>query len=119
MIIEMTEARLQAEAVAWFRRRYNRLGPLMFMIKNDGRKSARAGALDTALGLTPGTPDVMLAVPSKGKSGLFLEFKTKTGKLSAAQVLQLDRLNAQGYEVAVVRSLEIFKDIIKNYLEIC
>lgn len=117
MIQEITEARLQADALKWFRRRYPKLGPLYFMIKNDGKKNPIARARDVSLGLTSGIPDTFLAVPSKSKAGLFIEFKTRDGVISPDQILQMDRLESKGYKCRVIRSINQFKDEISEYLD--
>ena len=61
-------------------------------------------------------PDVTVAIPRTPYHGLFMEFKTPGGKLSPLQQMMLTELEAQGYAVAVPRSVEEAKQLLLAYL---
>jgi hypothetical protein len=61
-------------------------------------------------------PDVTVAIPRTPYHGLFMEFKTPGGKLSPLQQMMLTELEAQGYAVAVPRSVEEAKELLLGYL---
>ena len=115
-----SEAQLQARCVVWFKNSVRDLRDLYFQIKNEGRKHKIAGSIDTALGLTAGIPDTFLAVPrpEHGHWGLYVEFKTLTGKLSPDQKRVIPQLEAQGYRVEVVRTEAQFRQLIEGYLSL-
>lgn len=60
-------------------------------------------------GLVPGFPDLGWLV---NNTVVFFETKTSVGRLSPKQKLVHKHLRAAGYEVHVVRELEIFKSIV-------
>lgn len=61
----------------------------------------RPGRWATAGVGDPGFPDLALAHPTRG--AMFWELKTNDGKVSAAQQLWLEQLQAAGIEAAVCR----------------
>lgn len=91
---------------------------LLFSIPNAGKRSAQEANWMIAEGLKAGVPDLFLAVMRHGKSGLFIEMKSSTGKLSENQIKWRDRLINQGYEWALCRSANEAIDVICRYLEI-
>lgn len=86
-----------------------------------------------AMGLMPGFPDLQLLVPRPTKEshvsggltfystdwthGLFIEMKSKGGKVSPVQKKYHDKLAVQNYTIVVCYSFEEAKDEIKKYLE--
>ncbi len=68
-----------------------------------GPAGARRQAILVGMGVTPGFAD--LIVLSQGKI-LFLEVKSATGSLSAAQATFRDSVQAQGFPWALVRSVD-------------
>ncbi len=91
----------------------------LFAIPNGGKRGAREAALMKAEGVLAGVPDLFLAQPQpipQGSCGLFLEFKSAAGKLSAAQQAMGLRLLANGYTVVVVRSAEEAWHALTEYL---
>ena len=72
-------------------------------VTHAGAAGARRQAILVGMGVTPGFAD--LIVLSQGKV-LFLEVKSATGSLSAAQEAFRDAVQAQGFPWALVRSIE-------------
>lgn len=108
------ETNLQIACVKWFRLQHS--SKVLFMITNDNAKTARQGALDKARGLLKGMPDVMIAEPTAQYAGLFIEFKAGKGKLSDAQAIMGLNLQASGYSVKAVRSIDEFIEVVNEYL---
>lgn len=111
-----TESQQQAECVAWFRAQYPELAQCLFSIPNGGFRSKRTAATIKREGAVPGIPDLFLATPKNGYSGLFIEMKTAKGKLSEKQVQMLATLSVHNYSCKVVYSIEEFKQVIAEYL---
>ena len=83
----------------------------VFAIPNqaEGGGTTRAmiqGARRKAEGRRAGVPDICVALAAGGWHGMYLETKTPTGALSAAQRQWLTALSDQGYAVAVRRSAD-------------
>ena len=68
-----------------------------------GQAGAKRQAILVGMGVTPGFAD--LIVLAQGKV-LFLEVKSATGSLSAAQKAFRDTVQAQGFDWALVRSID-------------
>ena len=67
-------------------------------------------------GLRPGALDLLLAVPHKGKGGLWIENKIKPNKPSTEQIKMIDFLEC-GYEVKVCYNADEGIKAIKEYLQ--
>ena len=91
---------------------------LMFAIPNGGKRHIGTATKLKAEGVKSGVPDVFLAVPKNGKSGLFLEMKYGKNKLSTNQRWWVDSLRVEGYETAVCYGFEEARDKIISYLEL-
>lgn len=66
-------------------------------------------------GALPGIPDVFIAMRNDKYNGLFIEFKSDTGKLSEQQKIVHAMLINAGYCVKICRSLDEFMLVIKTY----
>ena len=113
----MTEHNIQRLVIAWFRDRYPHLASVFFAIPNGGKRNVVTAKQMKDEGVLPGIPDLMLAVPRGGKSGLFLELKTATGSPSKAQKEAISALTSYGYEAVVAKGYEAAKAAITDYLE--
>lgn len=112
----ISEARIQAACVTWFKNTYRQHRTLFYQIKNDGKKHKAAASADTATGLTAGIPDTFLAIPREPYHGLYIEFKRPGQNLSPAQKKVIPQLQAQGYAVGVVDNETQFRELVTNYL---
>jgi len=88
-----------------------------FAIPNGGRRDAITGARLKLEGVTPGVPDIFLAKAASGKYGLFIEMKTKRGKVSKSQQDLFPLLEASGYAVVVAHGWKEAVDAVEMYLE--
>lgn len=61
-------------------------------------------------------PDLFVPIVRREFGGLFLEVKTKIGKLSDVQRFWLGELVENGYRCEIVRSLEDGIKVLKGYL---
>lgn len=87
-----------------------------FAIPNGGgRSKAQAGVLK-AEGVRPGVLDTMLPKVRGGAAGLWIEFKSKDGRVTKEQKEELARLAADGYAVAVCRDAAVAVSLTQDYL---
>ncbi len=85
-------------------------------IPNGGYRTATEGAKLRAEGVLPGFPDLIVAAARGGKHGLFVEMKSKTGRVSRAQTEVGDLLRKAGYEVVVAFGAEEAFQLAEEYL---
>lgn len=112
---DTVEHTIQKVCVQWFDLQYP--GLLIYAIPNGGKRSkAEAGRLK-AEGVRAGVPDLYLAVVTLNHPGLYIETKTTTGTPSDEQLIAHAYLRGQGYQVELVRSLEQFQAIVREYLK--
>ena len=108
------ESKLQTACVTWFRLQYPNY--LLFAIQNGGVRNKAIGGIMKSEGMTAGVPDLFLAHATFESYGLFIEMKSKTGKLSQNQIYIRSKLELAGYHVEICNSFESFKQTIENYL---
>jgi hypothetical protein len=111
-----SEDTIQAQAVKIFRLKYPRLLKRLFHIPNGGKRSKREAAKFKILGVLPGVCDLFLAVPVRGKGGLFIEVKDHKGVLSKEQKDFIADLSGD-YLITVARSSTEILDAIDRYLK--
>lgn len=92
------EAAIQKAVVRWCRERP--LFSLVFEINNDGKKSIGKAMQDKRMGTLPGMTDLGLPLP-EGRV-VWLEVKTKEGRLSKEQKATHGELNDFAHEVYTV-----------------
>lgn len=115
------EGRIQSSCVAWFWNTYPQYRELYFCVPNENARedsNASTGAIRRSMGVVKGVSDTILFLARGKYHALCVEFKTDTGRQSPAQVDWQSKVEAQGYRYEVVRSLEEFKELIKEYLEL-
>lgn len=119
-----SEAAIQANFFEWIDLhipKHSVLG-LMFAVPNEGNKSKFDGWKRQLTGRRAGVPDTCLPVASRmiwldyQYIGLFIEFKSKTGKVSAVQQDWIDKLRKQNHRVEVCRSWTDAANIVIEYL---
>lgn len=97
---------------------------LLHAIPNGGKRHIATAVRLKKEGVKKGVPDVFLPVPKCEsnkvcvilKTGLYIEMKSKKGKLSESQQDWIERLRMQGYRVEVCCSFEEARDVILDYL---
>ena len=101
-----------------YRRKRDARYKMIFAIPSGGKRHIFTARRLKKEGTEPGIPDVCVAVPSGGYHGLWLEFKTPKGVLSAAQKEKINLLRAFGYKVEVVRDAEVAIKIVEHYFNL-
>lgn len=114
------EAKHQQAVIKWsmqpkIRGRWPEL-KLLFHIKNEERAGAREVAIDKAMGVKKGVPDLCLPVPRGPYHGLYIEMKNETGRASEEQKWWGGELEYQGYYWAVCNGWERAVEVIEWYL---
>ncbi len=90
---------------------------LIFAIPNGGFRNIIEASRLKKEGVRAGIPDLFLAVPNCGFSGLFLELKNgKKGKISKSQDYWLKTLSNKGYQIVIAYSLDEAIKAISDYL---
>ena len=90
---------------------------LLYAIPNGGARSAVVGARLKAEGVKAGMQDVCLPVPRSHWASLYVELKTKDGKVSKEQLDKMAALERAGNLVAVCRGWLEARKTILEYLE--
>lgn len=119
----ITEMKHQSAVIRWsqqasIRSRWPEL-KLLFHIKNENREGgAQAVAIDKAMGVKKGVPDLCLPVPRGNYCGLYIEMKSLSGKARQEQQWWIDELGAQGYLAIVCKGYVEAINALKEYLEL-
>ena len=113
------ESAMQCALIKWWAfacKAYGIPERLLFSIPNGGRRDPLAMVVLKREGLRPGTADLMLCLPGKSSSGLFIELKTATGKLSPEQEQFIADVRRFGYTAVVCRSTDEARKVITEYI---
>lgn len=70
------------------------------------------------MGVFHGVSDTILLIPRGGFHALLIEYKDEKGRQSEYQKAWQKLVEGQGYKYCICRSLEQFKSIINEYLEL-
>lgn len=103
--------------VNWFHEEFPEYAEDFHHFANERRCSIQQGRLLKRMGVKKGVADFFLAVPFKGKAGLWIELKVGKGKLSSEQIRFLERKIIRGYEAIVAWGEDAAKAAIVFYLE--
>ena len=115
MDIETTEASIQSAFFEWISL-YPRIRLITFAVPNGGSRNCLEAKNLKAQGVTAGVPDIFMAVPCNGYHGLFIELKSKNGRLSEYQKIWIDNLNDRAYKAVVCYSLDEAINAVREYL---
>jgi len=110
------ESNLQVACVTWFRLQFPDYQNLLIHVPNGGYRNKREAVNLIKQGVVRGVPDLFLAVPKKGFSGVWIEMKSEKGKLTEHQAEMIEALERVGYIALVIRSLDEFMKLVSNYL---
>ena len=111
----MTEHQEQVALISWFRLQYP--GLVIFAIPNGGVRTIGTAKKLKAEGVLAGVSDLFLMFPCKAYHGMFIEMKTKIGKVSASQKAFQSIAKKMGYNAIVCYSFEEAAAKIKEYLD--
>ena len=110
-----SESLEQRQLIQWCRTRPEL--QFLFHIPNESVGGQGWIVRNRQLGVKSGVPDLMLPIPVGGYHGLFVEMKTKDGRVSETQKKWIDALNSLGYMAVVAYGYEDAKCKIQNYLK--
>ena len=108
----------QCAVIHWWRKWHHKFNVpefMLFAIPNGGSRDIITGARLKAEGVRRGTPDLFLAVPARGRHGLFIEMKYNKGRLSDEQTAFLLVAENRDYTTRVAWTAEEAIDAIKEY----
>lgn len=112
----MSEHAEQVALVQWFRLQFPQYREHLFAIPNGGaRHPAVAGKLK-AEGVLPGVSDLFLMVARPGAAGLWIEMKTRDGRLTEPQRRFQERAQAEGFCAVTCYGFEQARAAIVEYL---
>lgn len=99
-----------------------RMGDYLHHSPNGGKRSKSEGSRFKKMGTKAGFPDLFLALPviknkSIHRAGLFIEMKSRNGKVSKKQKSFIDNLRAVGYETAICYGYEDAKKAVMEYFK--
>lgn len=115
-----SEAKHQQAVIKWsqqpsIRAKWPELA-MLHHIKNETREGAAQVAVDKAMGVKRGVPDLCLPVPRGPYHGLYIEMKAETGRTSEAQDWWGEKLLEQGYMWEVCHGWKNTVRVLEWYL---
>ena len=91
---------------------------LLHHVKNETQGGARQVAMDKAMGVKKGVPDLCLPVPRGTYHGLYIEMKNDVGRASQEQKWWGERLTEQGYRWEVCHGWKSAVQTLEWYLSL-
>lgn len=110
------ESEIQQSCVKWFHLQYPDLALLLFAIPNGGARNKLEAAIMKGEGVTAGVSDMIFLFPNSEHHALCIEFKTEKGKQQDTQKRFQRKVEAFGFRYEIVRSLEDFIRLMKEYI---
>lgn len=120
--MEALEYKHQQAVIKWsqqpsVRRKWPELS-MLHHVKNETKEGQRQVAIDKAMGVKKGVPDLCLPVPRGGYHGLYVELKKPGGKLSKPQEWWITHLCEQGYMADVCHGYQEAIEVIARYMSL-
>lgn len=109
----------QVALIGWARcQRFNGtpIADDLHAIPNGGQRHPAVAAKLKAEGVTPGIPDLMLTIPVSPYHGMFIEMKSRGGRLTEPQREHIERLRARGYHAVCCVGFDEARVAIERYL---
>jgi hypothetical protein len=118
----MSESQEQAAYIEWFRLKYPRQALSLRVSQSGGFKGkGQAGAIRMKQaklqGVIQGESDIAILIPKGGSGCMLIEFKTKTGKATQAQLDYIDYHNEIGNTGVICYGLDAAMTATVAYLE--
>lgn len=110
------EHRIQSACVRWFRLQYPKMKHNLFAVPNGGKRDAVTGAKLKEEGALAGVADLILLKSNRFYGALLIEMKTPKGSQSDSQKEWESKITQDGYKYVVIRSLDEFRQVVKQYL---
>ena len=113
--MKTTEHEIQVACVNYFRIRYPK--GLIYAIPNGGQRNVIVASKLKAEGVLSGVPDLHIPIAKKGYNGLYIELKNgKSGKVSDNQKTIMEKLQTEGYQCAVCKSIDELINVVDDYM---
>lgn len=112
-----SEASEQSVFFAWLAVYRPFVRALTFAVPNGGKRNIFEAKALKLQGVTPGVPDVFMAIPSESFSGLFIEFKFGKNRASGLQNAFIARVREAGYRADICYSFEEAKAVVLEHLK--
>lgn len=90
---------------------------LIFAIPNGGKRHKAVAVKLKKEGVKSGVPDLFLPVPAMSYCGLFIEMKSKKGKVTDNQKKWIKTLIKQGFIADTCYGFDEAKDLMERYIE--
>ena len=110
------ESNTQLECIYWFDLAYPK--KLRYAIPNGGFRNAIEAARMKREGILSGIPDICIPESNKSFNGLYIEMKSKKGKLRPNQIEIMARLQKNGYCVQTCYNFDEFKETVDKYFKL-
>lgn len=110
------EHRIQSACVRWFRLQYPKMKHNLFSVPNGGKRDAVTGAKLKEEGALAGVADLILLKSNRFYGALLIEMKTPKGSQSDSQKEWESKITQDGYKYVIIRSLDEFRKVVKQYL---
>lgn len=107
----------QISVMEYLRYKYPQAEKVTFHVANERKQNKIWGLVMSHMGLKAGIPDIMMPIARKGYHGLFIEMKSKKGRLSDNQIRMIELLANQNYLVKVAYGCEQAIKAINSYLD--
>ena len=113
------ESQIQQAFIQWCNLHVNKYPELKFIhhSPNGGKRNVKEAARFKREGVKAGFPDLILPVVTSTSAGLYIEVKTKKGRLSSSQKEWKDFLISQGYSWRLCRSVDECIKAVKLHLD--
>ena len=112
-----SEAGEQATFFAWLTVYRPFVRALTFAVPNGGKRNIFEAKALKLQGVTPGVPDVFMAIPSEPFAGLFIEFKFGKNRTTGLQNAFIARVREVGFRAEICYSFEEAKIVVLEYLK--
>jgi hypothetical protein len=106
-----SEDALQQKCYFWFWNTYPNLRGLLFHVPNGGSRNAREGAKFKQIGVFAGVSDLLFMFDGKTHC---IELKNEKGSQSTKQLFWQKRVEENGFNYYIIRTLEDFQKLIKT-----
>lgn len=114
--MKITEHAEQVNLVQWFRYQHPKFAKCLWAIPNGGARHIGTAVKLKSEGVVAGVPDLFLMIPKNGWHGMFIEMKTKGGKLQENQKEFMGLATLMGYQSVVCFGFDDAKNAITAYL---
>lgn len=102
----------------WLRWTHPNIVDCVMHIPNERKQNKIWGLVLAHMGVLPGASDLFIAVPRQMFHGMFLEMKTKKGRLTENQKTFLQTMRSQGYQATAAYGSDDAIYQINNYLKL-